>query len=640
MPEYAGQCGHGRRATAAFTWTRGASASALGALVVALSAQVVVPVPFSPVPMTLQPLAVLVVGGLLGAASGARRTGALSRCWACRASGVFRRRRRAAWHCWARPADICSRFLAAASPALWPAALRHRTVTAGRCFGSSLACASAWSIIHLGGVAQLALLGGDPALAFRVGFVPFLTGDLLKVGLAAAVILAVEAPQAPPRCLTSAEPASRRTPPLQGDRMVGRLHVTGHRQLAGLITLWVQRCRLRRRGRWTSLVRAAGAGCRSLSPASASSSGSSSPTGSSGSGLLRLDRRDLRWPATGASAWHGLAFGLGVGGGSLAMAAARRVVVPRSRLVAATTAVCGDYLARSARHSLVLAPAALSEEVMFRGLPLVSWLAPSGRGTRSCWSRAGVRADPRALNPGVTPLGLGNIALAGIFLGVAFYAPGGIWTAFGAHSGWNATLAALDAPVSGLPFDIPLARLSAPASPAWLTGAVRPGRRAAGHRLPSPSPLLVTTQLGRKGPDVKRAAVIGAGTMGNGIAHVFAQHGWDVALIDTAPAALEKATATIRANLDRQVKKGTLPAEAAGQVLGRITTGTALDAAARPRSWSRRRARIRRSSSRCSSSWTRSAVPAPSWPPTPARSRSPRSPPAPAGRSRSSACTS
>jgi biotin transporter BioY len=39
-------------------------------------------------------------------------------------------------------------------------------------------------------VAQLALLGGDPALALRVGFIPFLTGDLLKVGLAALLILA------------------------------------------------------------------------------------------------------------------------------------------------------------------------------------------------------------------------------------------------------------------------------------------------------------------------------------------------------------------------------------------------------------------------------------------------------------------
>jgi biotin transport system substrate-specific component len=53
-----------------------------------------------------------------------------------------------------------------------------------------LACALGMVLIHAGGVAQLALLGGDPTLAFRVGFIPFLTGDLLKVGLAAAIILA------------------------------------------------------------------------------------------------------------------------------------------------------------------------------------------------------------------------------------------------------------------------------------------------------------------------------------------------------------------------------------------------------------------------------------------------------------------
>jgi 3-hydroxybutyryl-CoA dehydrogenase len=67
--------------------------------------------------------------------------------------------------------------------------------------------------------------------------------------------------------------------------------------------------------------------------------------------------------------------------------------------------------------------------------------------------------------------------------------------------------------------------------------------------------------------------------MGNGIAHVFAQHGWTVALVDTVPAALEKATATIRTNLDRQVKKGALPADAPGQVLGRISTSTKLETA-------------------------------------------------------------
>jgi 3-hydroxybutyryl-CoA dehydrogenase len=82
------------------------------------------------------------------------------------------------------------------------------------------------------------------------------------------------------------------------------------------------------------------------------------------------------------------------------------------------------------------------------------------------------------------------------------------------------------------------------------------------------------------GADMSRAAVIGAGTMGNGIAHVFAQHGWEVALIDTAPAALDSAVATIRANLDRQVKKGTLAPEAPAEVLGRITPATGLDSAA------------------------------------------------------------
>jgi len=77
-----------------------------------------------------------------------------------------------------------------------------------------------------------------------------------------------------------------------------------------------------------------------------------------------------------------------------------------------------------------------------------------------------------------------------------------------------------------------------------------------------------------------RAAVIGAGTMGNGIAHVLAQHGWEVALVDSAPAALEKASATIRSNLERQVKKGAIPAHAPAEVLARVTTTTSLEGAA------------------------------------------------------------
>ena len=75
---------------------------------------------------------------------------------------------------------------------------------------------------------------------------------------------------------------------------------------------------------------------------------------------------------------------------------------------------------------------------------------------------------------------------------------------------------------------------------------------------------------------MKNIAVIGAGTMGNGIAHVFAQHGYTVKLIDISQAALEKAIATIGKNLDRQVAKGTLTEDEKNQTLANISTQTDL----------------------------------------------------------------
>jgi 3-hydroxybutyryl-CoA dehydrogenase len=71
---------------------------------------------------------------------------------------------------------------------------------------------------------------------------------------------------------------------------------------------------------------------------------------------------------------------------------------------------------------------------------------------------------------------------------------------------------------------------------------------------------------------MKKIAVIGAGTMGNGIAHVFAQYGFSVALIDVSPEQLQKALATITKNFDRQVTKGVVSAEQKDQALSRITT--------------------------------------------------------------------
>jgi 3-hydroxybutyryl-CoA dehydrogenase len=78
---------------------------------------------------------------------------------------------------------------------------------------------------------------------------------------------------------------------------------------------------------------------------------------------------------------------------------------------------------------------------------------------------------------------------------------------------------------------------------------------------------------------MNRVAVVGAGTMGNGIAHIFAQHGWAVTLIDVSQAALDRGLATIRSNLERQVKKGTLAAEAVDEILARVTPATSLEAA-------------------------------------------------------------
>lgn len=70
--------------------------------------------------------------------------------------------------------------------------------------------------------------------------------------------------------------------------------------------------------------------------------------------------------------------------------------------------------------------------------------------------------------------------------------------------------------------------------------------------------------------------VIGSGTMGNGIAHVFAQFGYQVTLVDIAQAALEKALLTIAGNLDRQVKKGTLTEDEKAATLARIQPVTDL----------------------------------------------------------------
>lgn len=178
-----------------------------------------------------------------------------------------------------------------------------------------------------------------------------------------------------------------------------------------------------------------------------------------------LTPADLRWRAGD----EGRGAGWGLVGGALpaGLALALGALVGGAEWMP-DGGTFGDWLGAVGVTSLVLAPAAFAEELMFRGVPLVLLAAVIGR-----WPAAVLLSAAFALahlgNPGIGGLALLNIGLAGILLSAAFWAPGGLWTAFGVHLGWNATLAALDAPVSGLPFRIPFLDYD-PGGPPWLTG--------------------------------------------------------------------------------------------------------------------------------------------------------------------------
>lgn len=178
----------GERAVSGSAALRRGLAGVLGAATVALAAQVAVPLPFTPVPMTLQPLAVLVVGGLLGARLGAA---ALVLYLALGAVGlpVFTPvGPPGAVRLLGPTGGYLLSYPAAAAVVGWLATARR---PAGPPVRLLLACAAGMVVIHLGGSAQLAILTGDVEVATRFGLVPFLTGDLLKIGLATLVILAL-----------------------------------------------------------------------------------------------------------------------------------------------------------------------------------------------------------------------------------------------------------------------------------------------------------------------------------------------------------------------------------------------------------------------------------------------------------------
>ncbi|HET6228800.1 MAG TPA: 3-hydroxybutyryl-CoA dehydrogenase [Longimicrobiaceae bacterium] len=79
--------------------------------------------------------------------------------------------------------------------------------------------------------------------------------------------------------------------------------------------------------------------------------------------------------------------------------------------------------------------------------------------------------------------------------------------------------------------------------------------------------------------EIRKVAVVGAGTMGNGIVHVFAQNGYDVTMVDVRQEALDAALKTIGGNMDRQIKKGALAEADRDAALGRIASATDLSSA-------------------------------------------------------------
>jgi biotin transport system substrate-specific component len=162
---------------------RRAAAVVLGALLVAGAAQVSIPLPGTPVPMTLQPMAVLLVGGLLGA-----RLGALSMILYL-AMGI------AGLPVFTPTVPLLgvARLLGPTGGYLLAYPIAAYAVGAVVANGSGVwrvACGvlAGLVLIHLGGLAQLLILTGNLSAAARFGTIPFLLGDLLKIAVLVPVL--------------------------------------------------------------------------------------------------------------------------------------------------------------------------------------------------------------------------------------------------------------------------------------------------------------------------------------------------------------------------------------------------------------------------------------------------------------------
>ena len=184
-----------------------------------------------------------------------------------------------------------------------------------------------------------------------------------------------------------------------------------------------------------------------------------------GARLAKHSWAELGWRAEGG-ALRAMVRGCALGALAAALAVALAIGVGGARLRFAHHWYA--YFAVAAPVALGLLAAALVEELAFRGFPLSRLGRALGAG-RATIVLAVVFGVAHVMNPNASVFGIVNVALAGVWLSVAFFSPGGIVLGWGLHFGWNFGLALLGAPVSGMRLGPPQAAYH-PGSHPWFDG--------------------------------------------------------------------------------------------------------------------------------------------------------------------------
>lgn len=205
----------------------------------------------------------------------------------------------------------------------------------------------------------------------------------------------------------------------------------------------------------------------------------------------------------GAFAGRETVLGFGIGG-ALISAVALLLVATASAYWVPDAGSSAGYLQMLADSLLFFGLAAALEEVLFRGYPFQ--VLVQGIGAWPAIVLASVLFGVlHGRNPHVSRLALANIALAGVWLSVAFLRTRSLWFATGAHTGWNWTMASLfDFPVSGLAMDTPLYDVHPVGAQWWTGGSFGPeGGLAATLALAIGTVWLLRTRAVRPSPEIQ-----------------------------------------------------------------------------------------------------------------------------------------